>query len=107
MKSQILFGRRTRAIRKNAKLSRETVAERAGITSNYLGEIERGEKWPSLDVLESLSKALNVQVASLFDYESYEPDFNVIKTKVRRLLENRTAEDFQRAYRMLKALFEM
>ncbi|MFZ1974606.1 MAG: helix-turn-helix transcriptional regulator [Candidatus Acidiferrales bacterium] len=106
MKNQILFGRRIRGIRKTARLPREKLAERAGINPNYLGEIERGEKWPSLEVLDSLSRALNVEVAAFFDYESYEPNVNLLKAKFRHLLENRTAEEIQRAHRILKALFE-
>jgi transcriptional regulator with XRE-family HTH domain len=103
----MLFGRRIRTIRNRARLSRERVAERAGINPNYLGEIERGEKWPSLEVLESLSKALNVQVVTFFEYDSYEPNVNLLKAKLRHLLENRTIEDVQRAYRLLRALFEL
>ena len=107
MKNHVLFGRRIRAIRKTARLPREKLAERAGINPNYLGEIERGEKWPSLEVLDSLSDALNVQLAAFFDYESYEPNVNLLKVKLRHLLENRTAEEIQRAHRLLKALFEV
>jgi transcriptional regulator with XRE-family HTH domain len=106
MKNQILFGRRIRAIRKTARLPRERLAERAGINPNYLGEIERGEKWPSLEVLDSLSEALNVEVYAFFDYESYESNVNLLKAKLRHLLEDRTAEEIQRAHRILKALFE-
>jgi transcriptional regulator with XRE-family HTH domain len=107
MKNQILFGRRIRTIRNTTRLSRERVAERAGINPNYLGEIERGEKWPSLEVLESLSKVLNVQVATFFEYDSYEPNVNLLKVKLRHILENRPIEDVQRAYRLLRALFEL
>jgi len=49
-----------RSIRKAANLSREVVAERAGISANYLGEIERGEKLPTLDMIERTAMALQV-----------------------------------------------
>jgi ribosome-binding protein aMBF1 (putative translation factor) len=49
MDIQALFGSRIRSIREGANFSREVVAEKADINANYLGEIERGEKWPSLD----------------------------------------------------------
>ena len=60
MERQALFGSRMRSIRKSASLSREAVAERAGISANYLGEIERGEKWPTLDMIERIAKALAI-----------------------------------------------
>ena len=46
--SQVLFGKNIRAVRDSLNISREIAAERAGIDADYLGEIERGEKWPAL-----------------------------------------------------------
>jgi transcriptional regulator with XRE-family HTH domain len=106
MGDQIRFGRKIRAIRKAAKLSREKLAERAGINSNYLGEIERAEKWPSLEIIGALAKALNVSAAVFFDFESQETNLNVLKTKVRHLLEDHGIDEVQRAHRVLKALLE-
>jgi transcriptional regulator with XRE-family HTH domain len=106
MNEQILFGRKIRAIRKAAKLSREKLAERAGINSNYLGEIERGEKWPSLEIISSLAKVMNVSVGDFFDYGSQEQNVNLLKAKLRHLLEDRGIAEIQRAHRILKALFE-
>jgi len=106
MSDQDLFGRKIRAARKAATLSRDRVAERAGITSNYLGEIERGEKWPSLEVISSIGDALNVSPSLFFNYESEEPNANLLKAKIRHILEGRGLDDLQRAHRLLKALFE-
>ena len=106
MNDQVLFGRKIRAVRKAAKLSREKLAERAGINPNYLGEIERGEKWPSLEVIGSVARALNVSVAAFFDFESQEPNVGLLRTRLRHLLEDRGIAEIQRAHRILKALFE-
>lgn len=106
MNEQILFGRKLRAIRKAAKLSREKLAERAGINSNYLGEIERGEKWPSLEILSALARVLNVSVGDFFDYGAQEQNINLLKAKLRHLLEDREVAEIQQAQRVLKALFE-
>ena len=106
MSDQVLFGRKIRAARKAATLSRDRVAERAGITSNYLGEIERGEKWPSIEIISSIAAALDVPPSLFLSYESEEPNANLLKAKIRHILERRGLADLQRAYRMLKALFE-
>jgi transcriptional regulator with XRE-family HTH domain len=106
MDDQVLFGRKVRALRKAAKLSREKLAERAEINANYLGEIERGEKWPSLQIIRALAKALNVSAAGFFDFESQEPNLAQLKLKLRQLVENREIEEIQRAHRILKALFQ-
>jgi len=41
---QVLFGKKVRAVREALHVSRELAAEKSGITANYLGEVERGEK---------------------------------------------------------------
>ena len=55
MERQVLFGSRIRAIREAKNLSREVAAERAGINPNYLGELERGEKWPKIEMMERVA----------------------------------------------------
>jgi transcriptional regulator with XRE-family HTH domain len=107
MNGQALFGRRIRAIRESASLSRELAAEKAGINVNYLGEIERGEKWPSLDVIEQLAKALSVSPPSFFEFEAEEIDSGALQGKLQRLLANRNTEQLQQALRVLKALFHI
>ncbi len=59
------LGKRIREERKKAHLTREILSEKADITPYYLGEIERGEKTPSLEVLVAIANALNVSCDSL------------------------------------------
>jgi len=106
MGDQVLFGRKIRAIRKSEKSSREKLAERAGINANYLGEIERGEKWPSLQIISALAKALGVSSSEFFNNESQETNLNQLKSKIRQMIETKKIDEVQRAHRILKALFE-
>ena len=46
--------------------AQEELAHRAGINRNYVGMIERQENSPTVDMLERLSKALNIDPAVLF-----------------------------------------
>ena len=107
MERQALFGSRIRSIREAADLSRETSAERAGISANYLGEIERGEKWPTLDMIERIAMALQVLPPSFFEYEDQEVDNGILMGKIQRLLSSRNTDQLQQAVRVLKALFQM
>jgi transcriptional regulator with XRE-family HTH domain len=107
MERQALFGSRIRSIREAADLSREVVAEKAGISANYLGEIERGEKWPTLDMIERIAAALQVSPPTFFEYEAEEVDNNVLLSKLQRLLSDRSTDQLQRAFRILKALFQI
>lgn len=103
---QALFGRKVRAVREAAHLSRELAAEKSQITANYLGEIERGEKWPSLEVICAIAKALNVSPSVFFDFGAQETDTETLIERIRHIVENRTTGEQQQAFRILKGLFE-
>lgn len=107
MEPQALFGSRIRSIREAANVSREIVAERAKISANYLGEIERGEKWPTANMIERIASALEVSPAALFDYEPEEIDNDILLSKIQRLLSSRSTQQLQLALRVLRALFEV
>ena len=60
------FGARVRILREADGFSQERLAERAGMSRNYLGSIERGEVNPSLLKIASLARGLNVSLERLF-----------------------------------------
>ena len=68
MTNKKFFGRRIQEIRKQKKLSQEQVAEKAGISSNYLSRIECGKENPTLDMLIKLGNALKVEMWEMFDF---------------------------------------
>ena len=103
---QVLFGRKVRAVREAVHMSRELAAEKSGITANYLGEVERGEKWPSLEIICAIATALGISPQIFFEFEAQETDAGVLIQKLHRIIENRTTEQQQQALRILKGLFE-
>ena len=52
------FGRTLRELREQLGLSQEKLAQRAKISRNFVGSVERGESSLSLDVAERMSRAL-------------------------------------------------
>lgn len=54
------FGDTVRELRKRAELSQMALAEKAGLTLNYVGEVERGEKLASLETIVRLATALGM-----------------------------------------------
>lgn len=106
MNDQILFGRKVRAARNAAKMSRERAAEKAGITAGYLGEVERGEKWPTLNMIRLIATVLNVPLPTFFEFEAQETDSKILIEKLHRIIENCSTEQRQQALRILKGLFE-
>ncbi len=61
-----LFGRAVRKRRRELDLSQEELAERAGLHRNYVSDIERGDRNPSLENIQKLAKALDIKVSALF-----------------------------------------
>ncbi len=61
-----ILGEAIRAQRKKARLSQEKLAEKANFTRNYIGEIERGEKKPTVEAIARLAKVLKCRVRDLF-----------------------------------------
>lgn len=43
------------------------LGDKAGLSEIYVGEIERGQKYPSAKVLESLAQALGLDLAEFFE----------------------------------------
>jgi transcriptional regulator with XRE-family HTH domain len=62
------FGNRVRLLRGGRGFTQEQLAERAGISVDFLGLIERGKNSPSFDNLDDLADALGVAVAELFSF---------------------------------------
>lgn len=61
----LLFGQALRRFRTERGWSQERLAEAAGITLNYVGNLERGEQGPSLHVLVRLARALEIDLSVL------------------------------------------
>lgn len=56
------LGRRIKAERKRQGLTLEVLAERVGISRNFLWEIEAGRKAPALNTLYNLGVTLNISI---------------------------------------------
>ena len=60
-----VLGSRLRALRTERDETLAQTAERAGISPQYLSEVERGRKEPSSEMIAALAGALDVTVADL------------------------------------------
>lgn len=61
----ILLGKKLKEQRNKLKLTQSNVAEKVDVSINYIGQIERGEKIPSIETLIKLSNSLNISTDSL------------------------------------------
>ena len=59
------LGMRIRFLRKQQNLSIEDLSLEAGINKNYLSDLERGTRNPSLKILSRIAKALKISISEL------------------------------------------
>ena len=59
------MGARLKQLRHARRLTQEQLAERAGLSYKFLGELERGRGNPTLTTLAALSEALGVHLVDL------------------------------------------
>ena len=53
--------------RRKSGLTQEKLAEKAGISANYLSMVEISRKFPTPEMLDRLAETLNIQTFQLFD----------------------------------------
>ena len=65
----IKFGNKVREERLKIGISQEALAEKAGVHRTYIGMIERAEKNITLKNIEKISKALNIKIGKLLEFD--------------------------------------
>lgn len=61
------FGLRIQELRKKNNLTQSELAEKIGLSTNFIGMVERGERNTSVDKIFKLAKAFNVSLAQFFE----------------------------------------
>ena len=59
------LGKRIAYLRKRKKMSQLTLAIESDINKNYISDLERGKRNPTLMILSRISKALNCDLSTL------------------------------------------
>ena len=66
MSLRAVFTDNLKFYRKKVGLSQQQLAERCGMATNYLSEIEREQKFPSVEMIERISSELKIPAYVLF-----------------------------------------
>ena len=101
------FGRNIRKLRAERRMSQEEIAFRAGISSAHLGQIERGEKNPTLETIGKLAVAFDLPLAELFDFETEHTQSKLdssVLTKIDVCLSGMTPDEQRDVLRIIKIL---
>lgn len=68
---RVAYGNRIRALRKELKISQESLALRAGLDRTYVASVENGKRNISLLNIERLAYALDCSLFEFFDSDEF------------------------------------
>lgn len=97
------IGKNIRKYRLERKMRQDTLAERAGLSVNYIGMVERGEKMPSLKTLICIVNALEVS-ADMVLCDVVDNGFLVRNTILTEKMDKLPAEKRNRIYDVIETL---
>lgn len=63
-----LLGARIKELRKRRGISQEQLADRVDVDPKFISFIECGRSAPSLETIENIARALNMEIKELFEF---------------------------------------
>lgn len=103
--SLAVIGKNIRRERKAQRITIEDLAEKAGLSTNYLGAIERGEKVPSLESLVAIIDALNITADAVF-CDSIQNGYRVKSSILSEKLENASPARREKIFRVIEIMLQ-
>ncbi len=65
----LLLGRQLKYLRRQKNLTQAQLAEKVGLSVNYVSQIETGIANPKVKTLFMIAQGLNVEIKELFDFD--------------------------------------
>ena len=102
------LGARIRFYRKQKGISQEKLAELCKLHPSYVGQIERGEKNITVDILHRLSLGLNIPMARLLqDVDTMDTADSHSLSEILELLLRLSDGDIKKIKRLLDTILEL
>lgn len=99
------IGKNIRKYRLAKKLRQEDLAEKAGLSANYIGMVERGEKIPSLETFITILNALEVS-ADMVLADVVSTGYLVKNSMLNEKLSKLSNEDREKIYEVIDILIK-
>ena len=97
------IGKNIRKYRLAKKLRQEDLAEKTGLSVNYIGMIERGEKLPALDTFIDIINALEIS-ADMILADVIDVGYTVKNSLLNEKISKVSSEDRERIYEVIDTL---
>lgn len=99
------IGKNIRKYRLMKKLRQEDLAEKAGLTANYIGMVERGEKIPSFETFIKILNTLGVS-ADMVLSDVLDNGYTIKNSMLNDKLEKLAPEDRNRIYEVIDTMIK-
>ena len=99
------IGKNIRKFRLAKKLRQEDLAEKTGLSANYVGMVERGEKIPSLETFINIVNALELS-ADMVLSDVVDTGYTVKNSILNEKLSKLSADDREKIYEVIDTLIK-
>lgn len=99
------IGRNIRKYRLSRKMRQSDLAEASGLSGNYIGMVERGEKIPSLESFIAITNALRISSDQLLS-GVLGTGFQVVETQLSKKLEQIAPESRKQIYDVIETMLK-
>lgn len=100
----VLIGKRIKECRKKAKMTQEQLAEHLGVSTAYMSQIETGKAAVNISRLAQIGKLLQTDAGYFLSGTTASNQYLI--EEFNSLLSDRTPEELNLAYRVLKELLK-
>lgn len=100
-------GMQIRLLRQQRDLTQEALAARAGLHTNYIGQVERAERVPTVTTLDKIVQALGISYAEFFSVIDTPNSSPALPFLCYTLISEKSAADQERIYRILRELDQL
>lgn len=97
------IGKNIRMFRLSKKLRQEDLAEKTGLSANYVGMVERGEKIPSLETFIKIVNALGVS-SDMILTDVVDTGYEVKNSMLNEKLSKLSADDRDMIYEIIDTI---
>jgi len=103
---KVWVGRNIRGARKAIGLSQFQLAERSGLSADFIGKVERGTTSPSLESLKAIAAALQLPLHDLFEGEPGAGSAHEALMELIQLCRGRAKEDVELLVGIAQLIFQ-
>jgi transcriptional regulator with XRE-family HTH domain len=98
------IGKRIKILRERKKLTQEELAEKSHSTAQYISALERGQKNATVKILEKVADGLDVEVLSLFAFDSSTDQPS--KLSLKKLIDQVSDEEVKKVFRIIRTVLD-